>query len=116
MTNPEKAFRAGACSASVLANERKIEQGTKTFRSIAFSCRYKDEATGAWKDAGSMSLNEAARGLIVLQKALEYCVLRESEAKKWSPPSSSDEPQPLSTWWHSPRTAWQHPSTHPTLR
>lgn len=82
MTNPEKTFRAGACAASVFPNDRKTEDGTKTFRSIAFACRYKDDATGEWKDAGSMSPNETARALIVLQKALEYCVVRESGEKK----------------------------------
>jgi len=79
---PEKTFRAGACSASVFVNEKKTEEGTRSFRSIAFACRYKDETTGEWKDAGSMSPNEAARALIVLQKALEHCVLHESVPKQ----------------------------------
>jgi hypothetical protein len=76
---PEKTFRAGACSASVFVNERQTENGTFKLPSIAFACRYKDEATGEWKDASSMSPNEAARALIVLQKALEHCLLRETE-------------------------------------
>lgn len=78
MTNPEKTFRAGACAASVFANARESDEGTRTFRSIAFACRYRDDATGEWRDAGSMSPNEAARAVIVLQKALEHCLLRES--------------------------------------
>jgi hypothetical protein len=48
--------------------------------SIAFSCRYRDEATGEWKDSGSMRPNEAARAVLVIQKALEYCWLREDAA------------------------------------
>jgi hypothetical protein len=76
---PEKTFRAGACSASVFMNERQTDKGTVSLPSIAFSCRYRDEATGVWKDTSSMSPNEAARALIVIQKALEHCLLRETE-------------------------------------
>jgi len=75
---PTKTFRAGACSASVFVNDRHTENGTIKLPSIAFSCRYKDETTGEWKDTSSMSPNETARALIVLEKALEHCLLRES--------------------------------------
>jgi len=76
---PKRTFRAGACSASVFINERQTENGTFKLPSIAFSCRYKDETSGEWKDASSMSPNEAARALIVLRKALDDCLVRESE-------------------------------------
>jgi len=77
-SRPEKTFRAGACSASVFVNERKTDNGTVNLPSVAFSCRYKDEASGDWKDASSMSPNEVARALIVLNKAIEHCLLRET--------------------------------------
>ena len=73
---PVKSFRAGACNASVFANERKGEVGPAKVLTIAFSCRYRDEATGEWKDAASMRPNEVARAVLVLQKALEFCWLQ----------------------------------------
>lgn len=72
---PVKSFRAGACNASVFANERKGEVGPVKVLTIAFSCRYRDEATGEWKDAASMRPNEVARAVLVLEKALEFCWL-----------------------------------------
>ncbi len=81
-TQPEKTFRAGACSASVFFNERKTDSGSIKLPSIAFSCRYKDEASNTWKDAASMSPNEVARALIVLRNAMDYCLLKETEPVK----------------------------------
>ena len=75
---PIKTFRAGPCSASVFENTKVTEEGTRKYLSIAFSCRYKDEATGEWKDAPSMTPNETARALVALAKAYEHCVLHES--------------------------------------
>jgi len=72
-TKPEKTFRAGACSASVFLNERKTQDGTVKLPSVSFSCRYRDDQTGEWKDTSSMSPNEVARSLVVLQQALDYC-------------------------------------------
>lgn len=76
---PKKTFRAGACSASVFVNERPGDDGPRQFNTVTFSCRFKDETTGEWRDASSMSPNEVARALLVLQKALEFCLLTESE-------------------------------------
>ncbi len=79
MTNkPEKTFRAGACSASVFINDRQVGEERLRLPSVAFSCRYRDESTGEWKDATSMSPNEVARAVLVLQKALEHCLVRVS--------------------------------------
>lgn len=74
-TKPEKIFRAGVCSASVFLNERQTADGPVALPSVSFSCRYRDEASGEWKDASSMSPNEVARALVVLQQALEHCWL-----------------------------------------
>jgi len=76
-TKPRKTFRAGPCRAAVFVNQRQTPNGPMELPSIAFSCRYRDEATGEWKDSGSMRPNEAARAVLVIQKALEYCWLRE---------------------------------------
>lgn len=75
---PIKTYRAGPCQASVFENEKETDQGTRKYLSIAFSCRYRDDATGEWKDAPSMTPNETARALVALGKAYEYCVLQES--------------------------------------
>ena len=82
---PAKTYRAGACSASVFFNERKTADGPISLPSVAFSCRYRDEATGEWKDAPSMGPNEVARALVVLQRALEFCWLDRPE-----PPQPAD--------------------------
>jgi len=81
-TKPEKTFRAGACSASVFLNERKTHDGTVKLPSVAFQCRYRDDQSGEWKDASSMSPNEVARSLVVLQQALEYCWLELEAARR----------------------------------
>lgn len=78
---PVKTYRAGACSASVFANDIKTEGVARTFLTVAFSCRYHDDATGEWKDATSMTANELARAIVVLQKAYEHCVLQESRTE-----------------------------------
>lgn len=78
---PVKTYRAGACSASVFANESKTEGAARTYLTVALSCRYRDDATGEWKDAASMTANELARALVVLQKAYEHCVLQENRAE-----------------------------------
>ncbi len=84
-TKPKKTFRAGPCRAAVFANQRQTPNGPIELPSIAFSCRYRDEATGEWKDSGSMRPNEAARAVLVLQKALEYCWLREDGSSHGDP-------------------------------
>jgi len=57
----------------VFLNERKTQDGTVELPSVAFQCRYRDDQTGEWKDASSMSPNEVARALVVIEKALEFC-------------------------------------------
>ena len=79
---PKKTYRAGACSASVFLNERKTAEGTVRLPSVAFACRYRDEESGEWKDASSMSPNEVARSLVVLQQALQYCWVELEEARR----------------------------------
>ncbi len=76
---PLKTYRAGPCSASIFENEKPTENGPRRYLSIAFACRYRDDATGEWKDAPSMTPNEAARALLVLSKAYEHCVLQETQ-------------------------------------
>lgn len=75
---PIKTYRAGPCSASVFENEKQTDEGKRKYLSVAFSCRYRDAATGEWKDAPSMTPNEVARALVALGKAYEHCVLHES--------------------------------------
>lgn len=54
--------------------------------SIAFSCRYRGEATGEWKGSSSMQPNAAARAVLVLQEALELCWLCEGVSRHGSGP------------------------------
>jgi len=77
-SKPKKTFRAGSCRAAVFVNQRQIDGKEVDMPSIAFSCRYRDDASGEWRDASSMRPNEAARAVLVLQKALEYCWLQEA--------------------------------------
>ena len=81
-TKPRKTFRAGPCRAAVFVNQRQTPNGPMELPSIAFSCRYRDEATGEWKDSGSMRPNEAARavqipiigmgGIMTAEDAVEF--------------------------------------------
>lgn len=81
-SKPLKTFRAGSCSAAVFLNEQETEKGTVRLPTIAFSCRYRDEATGEWRDAASMRPNEVARAVVVLQRALEYCWIDKTEKQE----------------------------------
>jgi hypothetical protein len=79
---PKKTYRAGACSASVFLNERKTPDGTVELPSVSFQCRYRDDQTGEWKDASSMSPNEVSRSLVVLKKALDFCWVELEAARR----------------------------------
>jgi hypothetical protein len=84
-SKPVKTFRVGACSAAVFSNPQPEEKGNGRFLTVAFSCRYRDEATGDWKDSASMRPNEVARALVVLRAALDYCWMER-------PPRNDAEP------------------------
>lgn len=72
MEKPEVTFRAGAVQASVFMNVRKVKGKEVTIPSISFQKRYLDN--GEWKSTNSLSKNDAAKAILLLVKAYDYCV------------------------------------------
>lgn len=74
---PEKKFSTGAVSATVWKNSGTSKTGEETeFRTISLSRSYMDK-DGSWKTTSSLRLNDLPKAALVLNKAFEYCVLRD---------------------------------------
>ena len=76
---PEKKFSTGAISATVWLNAGKDKNGQPVpYRTVTLQRRYKDPK-GTWQSANSLRVNDLPRASLVLQKAFEYLVIRETE-------------------------------------
>ena len=76
---PEKKFSTGAISATVWENQGKSKEGDAvTFRTVNLQRRYKDKE-GNWKSTSTLRVNDLPKAVLVVQKAYEYIVLRDSE-------------------------------------
>lgn len=75
MAAPVKKFRVGAVSCAVWQNDGK--EGTKFF-SVTMDRRYKDKE-GNWKSTNSLGVNDLPKAILVLQKAFEFALLKESQ-------------------------------------
>lgn len=76
---PEKKFRAGPISSTVWANKGKRKDGEEiTFRTVSLDRRYTDKE-GNWQSSSSYRASDLPRATLVLQKAYEYIVLKNSE-------------------------------------
>ena len=75
---PEKKFSTGVITATVWQNQGKGRNGeTASYRTVSLQRRYKDK-NGVWQSANSLRVNDLPRASLVLQKAFEYLVIRET--------------------------------------
>jgi hypothetical protein len=75
--HPEKKFKAGSVSATIWLNSGQDSEGKLTqFRTIAFERSYLDKE-GNWQSTNSLRLTDIPKGILVLNKAYEYLVLKE---------------------------------------
>ncbi len=75
MSQPERTFRIGACSASVFKNEA---EGKRPFRSVNIQRSYKDgEET---KYSSSFTLSDLPNALAAMNMAFEYVAAQEAES------------------------------------
>ena len=76
---PEKKFSAGAISATVWQNKGTDRFGNDViFRTISFDRRYKDKE-GNWQSSSSLRVNDLPKGMLVLEEAYKYLLLKENE-------------------------------------
>ncbi|MFH0874931.1 MAG: hypothetical protein V1859_03275 [archaeon] len=79
---PEKKFRAGAIVATVWKNSTVSKDKKKPepveYRTVSFERRYTDKS-GAWQSTNSFRANDLPKATLILNKAFEYLVLKESE-------------------------------------
>ena len=76
MSQPEKRFKAGACTASIFANEVQTTDGPKPVKNVVLQRTYKDK-DGNFQHAASFSAADIPKAQLVLQKAFEYLVLEQ---------------------------------------
>jgi len=76
MTQPEKSFRQGACSASIFANE--IEKNGKPILmpKVSIQRRYKDKS-GKWQSTNSYGINDLPKLIVAASKAYDYLTTKE---------------------------------------
>lgn len=79
MAQPEKRFKAGACTASIFANEVQTADGIRTVRNVVLQRTFKDK-DGNWQSTSSFSATDVPKAMLVMQRAFEHLVL-DSEAK-----------------------------------
>ena len=76
---PEKKFSTGVITATVWQNHGKGRNGEAVaYRTVSLQRRYKDK-NGIWQSANSLRINDLPKASLVLQKAYEYLVLRETQ-------------------------------------
>ena len=75
MSQPEKSFRMGACSASVFVNEA---EGGRQFRSVSLQRRYRQD--DEWKTATTYTLTDLPNAIAVLQMAMAHIAERETDS------------------------------------
>ena len=79
MTQPEKKFRAGACTASIFSNEVKTGEGTAEIKSVSLQRTYKDKE-GNFQHTASFKANDIPKAILALSKAYEYLVMEQEAA------------------------------------
>lgn len=71
MTQPEKRFKVGACSASVFANQVNSANGPGVMKSVALQRTYKDKE-GNFQHTTSFNANDIPKAVLALIKAYDY--------------------------------------------
>ncbi len=75
---PEKKFSAGPISAAVWKNSGKNKEGQEVeYRTVTLQRGYKDK-NDEWQNTSSLRVNDLPRAELVLRKAYEYIVLRDT--------------------------------------
>src|SRR3989338_626658 len=75
---PDKKFRAGAISVTIWSNPIKDKSGNATeYMTISLERNYLDKS-GKWQSTSSMRANDLPRAALLLNKAFEYIVLKQS--------------------------------------
>ena len=89
---PEKKFSTGAISATVWKNNGKNKKTGEDveFRTITLQRAYKDK-NDEWQHTNSMRVNDLPKAALVLNKAYEYLVLRDTSSQTTKASSSVDE-------------------------
>ena len=75
---PEKEFRAGTVKVAIWRNETEQDSRTVVQHSVRLQKRYRDQS-GEWKDSDYLFANDLPRARLVIDKAYEYIVLKESD-------------------------------------
>lgn len=77
---PEKKFSTGVISATIWNNEATLKNGQPAnFKTISLQRRYKDK-DDKWQSTSQLRLNDLPKAALVINKAYEYLVLRETSA------------------------------------
>jgi hypothetical protein len=76
--SPEKRFSTGAVSATVWKNQGVGKSGPVEFRTVSFQRSYKDKED-KWQHTSSLRLHDIPKATLVLNKAFEYLVMKESQ-------------------------------------
>ncbi|MBR9699289.1 hypothetical protein GOV09_02445 [Candidatus Woesearchaeota archaeon] len=80
MDKPEKKFSTGAISAAIWKNSGTSKTGQAVeFRTISLQRRYKDK-NDEWQSTNSLRLNDLPKAALVLNKAYEYLILRDTDS------------------------------------
>lgn len=77
---PEKRFSTGAVSATVWRNTGVGKNGPVEFRTVSFQRSYKDKED-KWQHTSSLRLHDIPKATLVLNKAFEFLVMRESQGQ-----------------------------------
>ena len=80
-SHPEKTFRAGLLSASVFRNTVTVGDEQRVIPKVTFQKRYR-KPDGEWATTGSLDVHELPKAILVLEKAYEYLVSRETESSE----------------------------------
>ena len=87
---PEKKFSTGAINATVWKNTGKSKTGEEVeFRTITLQRAYKDK-NDEWQHTNSMRVNDLPKAALVLNKAYEYLVLRNTSVQTTTDSPSVD--------------------------
>ena len=79
----ENKFRAGAVSATVWANKRRVGKKSFVMRSVSLQRAYQDE-DGEWKYTSSLGMNDIPKAVVVLWRAFKHLVCPPAEEEEES--------------------------------
>ncbi len=77
---PEKKFRAGSITATVWKNTAIKDDKPVEYRTISFERNYTDKE-GNWQTTNSLRVNDLPKAMLVIGKAYEYLILKETESE-----------------------------------